>query len=129
VKVQTAHLTGFALDWAVAFCRGYRPDAYMRDVEIRRDARGRVCLLRVPIDRQYVAWSPSTKQEQGGAIIQEKGISVRCIGKNINGFLWGGSDFDGTVEIEGSTQLEAAMRCLVATELGAEVDVPEHLLC
>jgi hypothetical protein len=135
-KTKTAELTGAALDWAVAKCEGYlwaAPDGE---------------LLGSAVGLNY-----STNWAQGGPIIEREGVSVvLCAGDlgeqrsywvaTIEQQCWEWSygpyheqDEDKSIRISykselitGSTPLEAAMRCFVASKLGDTVDIPAELL-
>jgi hypothetical protein len=121
MKIKTSELIGPALDWAVAKCE---------EQKIRWDSDDQAFIFRdreEDADREY---SPSTDWAQGGAIIDQEGISVRCVAKCVSGFVWSATELyiheeDG---IEGPTALVAAMRCYVESKLGDEVDMPEKLL-
>lgn len=70
----------------------------------------------------------STDWAHGGVIIEREGISLYLDTNN----LWQANIFDGNpavfgTGIEGSTPLIAAMRCYVASKLGAEVEIPDEL--
>lgn len=110
MKTKTSELSGKALDWAVE--KAQYPEAYECCLE----------LLAYSSD-----WSIA------GPIIEREGITVGMVEK--------GSDhwcaykiehlFDDDYEHEwckGNTPLIAAMRCYVASKLGASVDVPDDLL-
>jgi len=73
------------------------------------------------------SYNPSTDYNVGGQIIARAGITVRCIGRSTNGFLWDASTYGKDEEIEGRTALIAAMRCYVTSKLGQEVEVPGDL--
>jgi hypothetical protein len=108
--MKTSELTGAALDWAVQQCEGARKD----------------------ID--FVWWTddhytPSTDWAQGGPIIErEVPMLMRT-----NGGDWiaqGSYDTANDKEAQryyGPTPLIAAMRCYVASKLGAEIDLPKEL--
>lgn len=109
MKVKTSELTGAALDWAVGIAE--QPD-------------GAKLLWRL---MQTGRWHPSTEWAQGGPIIDREDIAL--MGQS---GLWPEPQLaahpkDGAV-FWGPTKLIAAMRCLVASKLGDEVDVPEELL-
>ena len=99
--MKTAELTGAALDWAVAKCEGHDMD-YFQVVD---------------------AYMPSTDWAQGGAIIERERIELRGDGDD----GWIACD-NLNLEQTGTTPLEAAMRCYVASKLGDEVEVPEELM-
>ena len=116
--MKTAELTGAALDWAVAKCEGL--EIYFDD--------GFVCLVGQPFDTAWRCWNPSTDWAQGGPIIEREKIAIT--GTN---FHWWECDNGWYAHIgdrysHGSTPLEAAMRCYVASKLGDEVEVPEELM-
>jgi hypothetical protein len=128
MKVKTSELTGHALDWAVAKCEEPRDN---RLTVIRHED-----YIGHPIEREtepqsytYVWWSPSRIWAQGGPIIKQKKISIieECDGTWM-GSIGGCTDLDMPLYQEhGHTQLVAAMRCYVASEMGDEVDVPDEL--
>lgn len=97
--MKTSELTGAALDWAVAKCEGFS--------------------VRNGFDDNCPEYS--TEWAQGGAIIEREGVAL---------YLYGDSEWNahvGNKESKGSTPLEAAMRCYVASQLGDEVEIPEEL--
>ena len=100
MKIKTSELTVTALDWAVARIEG--------DELPKSGGKG----------SDY-----STDWAQGGPIIERENIALYPHG-------------DGTYEAEvflnpkrgaGPTPLIAAMRCLVASKLGDEVEIPSEL--
>lgn len=116
---KTAELTGPALDWAVS--RIEHPGHF------------------VPDWHNY-----STEWEKGGPIVEREGILLRPLrkdGHDMNG-LWLAMLDDGNTGsmvqwvkrqdwprhyLPGPAPLIAAMRCYVASKLGAEVDIPDGL--
>ena len=130
VAIQTKDLTGAALDWAVAKCEG---------MQLHRNA-----LLDGQVKEGWWVsgyymdpnnWIPlsllnfSTNWAQSGPIIEREGITVS---KEDGG--WSAYFRDNLFNDDGSehwqtgpTPLIAAMRCFVASKLGAEVEVPEEL--
>jgi len=109
--MKTNELTGAALDWAVARCEFVGDLPF---VSIGGELRSK-----------HDAWhyQPSTDWAQGGPIIEREGIELLC---ESLGFRWVAMPQKGP-EWQGPTPLIAAMRCYVASKLGAEVDVPEEL--
>jgi len=109
--MKTSELTGHALDWAVAKCEFVGDLPF---VSIGGELRSK-----------HDAWhyQPSTDWAQGGPIIEREGIELLC---ESLGFRWVAMPQKGP-EWQGPTPLIAAMRCYVASKLGAEVDVPEEL--
>jgi hypothetical protein len=67
-------------------------------------------------------YAPSSNWAQSGEIIARERISLLDQG----GDCW--LAICGWTEVFGDTQLEAAMRCYVASKLGDEVEVPEELI-
>ena len=115
--MKTNELTGVALDWAVAKCEGRK---------IERDPLGFN-------DGSYWVWedktleigksySPSTNWAQGGPIIEREHICLMYYPTH-----WSALAETGQRHSRGTTPLEAAMRCYVASKLGDEVQLPEEL--
>lgn len=116
--MKTAELTGIALDWAVAKC----------EFDGCEDWDGTLSGVDAVSDMQGGTFNPSTDWALGGAIIERENISIT--GTN---FPWWECDTGWYAHIgdhyaHGSTPLEAAMRCYVASKLGDEVEVPEELM-
>jgi hypothetical protein len=109
--MKTRELTGIALDWAVASAEG----ADWWAAEEPRDG------LFVDYERTQ-RYSPSTDWSQGGPIINRH--IFRLEDDPEHGWLAEA----GTCQERGETALIAAMRCYVASKLGAEVEVPADLL-
>ena len=100
--MKTSKLSGAALDWAVAQCKGF------------------------PVRNGFDDNCPeySTKWSEGGPIIEEEGISINS---HLDGYEWFARDYWGLNEHAAETPLVAAMRCYVAGNLGEDVNVPEEL--
>ena len=114
MKVKTADLIGPALDWAVAKCLPNPQDVTCKNGVVRRQ----------PV--QYV-FTPSTDWSQGGPLIEREGISLNLWAE----FGWRAGTRTGKAPASfysGPTPLIAAMRCVVAANLGDEVDVPDELV-
>ena len=149
MKIKTSELTGLALDWAVAKA-SERLGAWRRDasrpgvsiLDIDFDEHGELCEY-VPGSRRdpYKPWRPSTDWSQGGPIKEREGIATRrhssgtwyaMLSNDLgdgeraqwNEFTWN----SWRTLFKGDSELQAAMRCFVASKLGDEVDVPEELL-
>ena len=109
--MRTADLTGTALDWAVAKCEGVA-EYYIPDEQCAFDDEG-------------VAFEPSCNWAQGGPIIERECMQ-----------LWKGGEWCASLDQSfnppefstGTTPLEAAMRCYVASKLGDEIELPEELM-
>ena len=117
MKIKTSELNRAALDWAVAVCEhnvGWEPEGE---------------------DRDYY----STDWAQGGPIIERAGMEfsselcddsgryIRCDPEDIYLAKCQIEDAMAPTCAWGPTHLIAAMRCYVASKLGAEVEVPEEL--
>ena len=108
--MKTSELSGAALDWAVA--KG-------EDEEVR--------LIKGQLETRWTenGWKPSTDWSQGGTIIEREGIELNRYAGEWMATLVGRVSIS---EEQGSTQLIAAMRSYVASQLGDEIDIPEELL-
>ena len=129
MKIRTKDLTGAALDWAVAECKKVR--TYVRPYEHTMTG---LCIL----DADLVDMETDDAQElrysrdwaQGGPIIDHM---VRE-GLRLTGYKSLPTDPTscqaqiGNIVTGGPTPLIAAMRCYVASRLGATVDIPQGLL-
>ncbi len=133
MKVKTSELSGAALDWVVAKCEGWEAGKYMMSPELRKDVNGRIVGIRVPNNREYVWWKPSTDWAQGGPISEREKL---CVGTRHTSdeihwgdevLCWARTTTGGYLKY-GPTPLIAAMRCYVASKIGDEIEVPEELL-
>lgn len=122
MRIKTSELSGPSLDWAVAQCEHLATDE---------------------------TYTPSTRWDQGGPIIEREGITTRkvrgtwhamsekdsgtdqrvnwCRHTYIGAKRYGKLSYEvspRTQRFEGDSLLVAAMRCHVATRLGDEVEVP-----
>jgi hypothetical protein len=129
MMIKTSELIGAALDWAVAKCEG-------KNTTLMRNDDG--SLFPNPVwEAGLWQQSHSTNWAQGGPIIERERINVLRGNDlyfpkgNEKGDhyeeLWLASK-DSSRNIHGQTPLIAAMRCLIASKLGDEVDIPEGLL-
>jgi hypothetical protein len=112
--MKTSELTGYALGWAVSLITN--PD-WEHD-----DRLGNVQC----IDED--SYAPQAIWSQGGPIIEREWIELSN-GSNLSA-AWGASKYNEQGEPsmgQGPTPLIAAMRCLVASELGDEVEIPKEL--
>lgn len=119
MKVQTTALTGKALNWAVSKALGFDPFLSEEFDEFYfKSACDYVNLIE---------FNPSTNWEQGGPILDEASIDLtHYLPSRVNENMMCRASL-GDRKAYGSTSLIAAMRCLVATNLGDEIDVPEQL--
>ena len=123
MKIKTADLIGPALDWAVAQCEG---KVYGYKHQLVDDCR------------DVIPYTPSTDWSQGGPLLERENIGLEK--HRLDGpYQWAACDWhpvvvQGHTCLErskfayGPTQLIAAMRAVVASRLGDEVDVPEELV-
>jgi hypothetical protein len=105
--MKASELTGAALDWAVTKCEGF-------DHEVTSSEWG--------------MWGWATDWAQGGPIIEREGLQLRK--RNDHHFpkpFWQAGQWSDITLTPGPTPLIAAMRCYVASKLGADVDVPKEL--
>ena len=127
MKIKTADLIGPALNWAVAKAEGLNPNS---DPKVRR---------------QYVGYSGfadangfgyaikhySTDWSQGGPIIEREWLGITSWpNESDEEQRWQCHQYDAPKPYQalGPTPLIAGMRCLVASHLGNEVEIPEELL-
>lgn len=150
MRINTAELTGAALDWAVASAKGYSKIAQTISGEIKE-------FLKMHAEGYH---NYSTDWAQGGPIIERERISIIRLeddsATDDNGDYCGripaygaviGEYFDEAqlrssygealgeivyigyeLVTKGQTPLIAAMRCYVAGWLGDAVDIPKELL-
>lgn len=116
MKVKTSELTGPALDWTVA----------KAESELAEQG-GQVHLvggcLRLYNDTSDEPWHPSTNWAQGGPILDFRMMTVGPAmheGYEARAYPYGKVYW-------GDTPLEAAMRCVVSSVLGDEIEVPDCL--
>lgn len=141
--VAAANLSRAALDWAVAQIEG-------ESVVIRAGE-----LFEPPAQfSEESAYNPSSNWEIGGAIVEREGIALRKsiksgtwyamapadVGERLrvnwsecaadNGLRYGPYSLQGKTRrkrFSGTTMLEAAMRCHVASRLGQDIEIPDAL--
>lgn len=144
--MKTAELTGAALDWAVAQAEKDSDEGIFYDEDY--DSMGFY-----DHDDVFCPYQPSSSWAQGGPIIERENITVIRANstyqerKNIPQWFaetsqWVGHAADESYEHQsmeptfmisedggyyGTTPLEAAMRCYVASKLGDKIEIPEEL--
>ena len=123
IEVNTAELSGSALDWAVAKAQGYceGQDAYCDPAWMNGDKF-------IQTRRKY---RPSTDWSQGGPLIEKNEITIyppRHMVRAAEG--WGAQFYivNSQKIIRGQTPLIAACRAIVAAKLGETVSVPDELV-
>lgn len=119
MKIKTSDLTDAALDYAVAKAKGMEIDgATVITGESYWDDDG----LQWPVE-----FEPSTNWSQAGPIIEREQIAIDFDADPAEGGPCAASRRDDLCYWVGPTPLIAAMRCLVSSKLGDEVEVPEEL--
>ena len=127
MKIKTADLIDLALDWAVATCDGYEYDTESG--------------LLYSYEEPHFFKRYSSDWSQGGPLIEREGINLFkhnklsesqpdtwCAHKVVPRPNLEGSFNSCALAPEGPTALIAGMRCVVASRLGDEVDVPDELV-
>ena len=133
--METSKLTGPALDWAVAKCKGYAAGVWAEDekVFVVQKPSGGIWMLQGGSCLnwlRYGRWNPAEDWEQGGPIIEREGMTVtdrRHLRPAVFDSERWRAETAKYVEGYGPTPLIAAMRCYVASKLGDEVEIPEEL--
>ena len=126
--IKTSELTGPDLDWAVAQCEEQPVYFHQEDW----------CLYMGDGLGDW-AYAPSNDWAQGLPIIEEREIELQVIPAGRDPNNWAGATNDDAwsanicvpdadyIRMFGPTPLIAAMRCLIASKLGDEVEVPDEL--
>ena len=123
-KIKTGELIGAALDWAAA-----KADDNLHPKGDVRLLDGKVFTIEAGDYERSDRWqrySPSTSWAQAGPILDRERITIRQWTNMpiIHAYM----PHDGAPWGAGPTPLIAAMRCLIASKLGREVEVPDELL-
>lgn len=120
MKIKVSEATGIVLDWMVAKCEGIavcEPIAGIdQRIEIRDPYTGTY---------SYDFYTPSKDWAQGGPIIERERVATNF---SVKRNCWFAENFMETDAESGTTPLEAAMRCYVASNLGDEVEVPDEIV-
>lgn len=118
MKVKTSELTGTALDWAVAKCEAWSAGSFLDGVVAHPN---------------YNNFHPSTDWSKGGPIVERECIKLAAYEASSevpkNPAYWEAVICTrwATYRQTGPTPLIAAMRCVIASKLGEEIEVPEGL--
>ncbi len=137
MKIKVSELEGAALDWAVARASGenirHDPMGFKNGSEagywVWGDSVGEPKLKVGSASK--LGYSPSSNWSQAGPLIAEKitvliDCETGCYADTwANAGIYGQpfNEYDG----QGPTLLVAAMRAIVASDIGGEVDVPDEL--
>ena len=136
MKIKTSEATEIQLDYLVAKALGYTdyPDDSLEHGTIWHTDPELTPFGRFIEKRRF---HPSTNWSQGGPIIEREKITISALYDQANPPSpeyalgeWGAYIPCGVQSIgisSGPTPLIAAMRCLVASKLGDEVEIPEEL--
>ena len=124
MKIKTSELIGPALDWVVACIKGSKYGVVCFDPKTKRvyETEG--------LRQVGVNWSPSTNWAQGGPLIEREWLDITPWPNEADEYYrWTCVQHDtpNLSLMQGPTPLIAAMRCLVASRLSDEVDIPEEL--
>ena len=132
--MNVSELEGVALDWAVAKCE---PDSTL-EIYFDNETGEPLCHDDWSDNQEF---RPSTNWAQGGPIIEREMLDLRKVYSNgrpsTNPYdCWKAEIVfrdeklvAGDFFAYGPTPLIAAMRCLIASKLGDEVEVPKELIC
>ena len=130
MKAKVAEASGVVLDYMVAKCEGYK---------LYKDDMGTLWLLTadgylhddVPLTQKKYSTNPA----QSWPIIDREITGVDLVSEWKGVKKWSARKFEylpndqtRCTEQYGPTLLIAAMRCLVASRLGEEVEVPDELM-
>lgn len=137
MKIKTADLIGPALNWAVAKAEGLNPNS---DPKVRRQYVGYSGFAEAN-GFGYAIKHYSTDWSHGGPLIEREGLNlfkhnklnesqpdVWCAHKVVPRPNMEGSFNSCALALDGPTPLIVAMRCVVAANLGDEIEIPEELL-
>ena len=130
--MKTSELTGIALDWAVAKCKGATNLRYDTVATWWVDLNGEPRALSSGWSPRQ-SWHPSTNWAQGGPIIEREKIGLLYVENRLPHQRWDAGETDEMPNTlwpvaSGATPLIAAMRCYVASKLGDDIEIPEELL-
>ena len=127
MKIKTADLIGPSLDWAVAVVEGYRG-------QFDDEVSGPWLVPQEGFlhdEKPLSEFSPSSKWSQGGPIIEREWLGITSWpNESDEEQRWQCHQYDAPKPYRelGPTPLIAAMRCVVAANLGNVVDVPAELV-
>jgi hypothetical protein len=123
--MKTSNLVGKPLDWAVA-----KAEEVLYPKGDIRLFEGRLFFIEPGNHEVPDGWrkyDPSENWAQGGPILESECMELSVCATSLDG-MWVAKSPEWYLPSSGPTPLVAAMRCLVQSKLGSEVDVPEELL-
>lgn len=131
-KVNVSALTGAALDWAVATCEGLPIQRDPMAFSAGSESGYWIWDERTPTQTRYQLigreYSPSSNWSQAGPIMDAHDIFpsryYACAENNPNEYQAG----TGLAWVRGETPIQAAMRSVVASVFGDEIEVPSALI-
>lgn len=130
MKALTKYLANQSLDFAAALACGHKPSVFVEPDCGQSAVRPlkRWCGINVS-PSGHTVFKPSEYWTQGGPIIERERLCLR-IGHDGVWLAFSMQNYNDDQEFMhgGTTPLEAAMRCFVASKLGNEVDIPVELL-
>lgn len=127
MKIKVNDTTPLQLNWLVAKCEGALSP--LGNVVLK--GNGRLIIAVGEIEEPIVVYSPSADWAQGGPLIEREEIDIYCYTspKNVpEAGLWAAEITGTNHKKRGPTPLIAAMRCLVASKMGDEVEIPKELV-
>lgn len=129
MKIKTSELTGAALDWAVAtsiYNAAPIKSASTTRFRVLDDDDEHVGSIWITEKRTFTStFAPSSDWVQGGTLLEQHGIWLSD-DNDESPEKWIASVGGAHMQV-GPTPLIAAMRALVASRLGDEIEVPDEL--
>lgn len=126
MKIKTSELIGAALDWAVAQAIGTKPVYNWRAFGMKHygawetaPAVGSAVMLQ-PYSTDWAHGRPLLNRHKISRTINHSGLWIAYAGYNIN--------YEPRHVQCDRSELVAGLRCLVALNLGDEVEIPKELL-
>ena len=114
MKIKVSEASGIVLDWMVAKCEGKFIKATTPVIMVMDEGKA-----------YSYSYQPAKDGAQGGPIIEREKIATNF---SVKRNCWFAENFMETDAESGTTPLEAAMRCYVASKLGYEVEVPDEIV-
>lgn len=120
IEVKTSELKGSALDYAVSLAAGYEPGL---EFSCTLSSPCHFVLKKPPFGHPHHGrgFCPSSAWVDGGPLIEQWGVMFNHCRGMVRAEVLGGVGM-------GDTYLIAAMRAIVASEIGETVSIPGELL-